>query len=372
MPELLTNKGKTAYNVRIVCGLLFILFSILFLSVKAPVMEAMQHVLSEGKTSYSATWGTCIITLTLCLIQLIVSLLSRLVTWCHGISYFPSMLLLALITHADRSIYSHPHIANWIWPLSIGIALYLLFVWINHRFLPLLNAETDKKDPFQNLASNALWMLLLSLMVVVLSPLNPTFLAEAKIDSLIRSEQYEKATAVGEHTDLQSRELTTLWAYSLSQTQSLPKHLFEHAHALPSSEALLPDTHYPSLALPAETLYAHLGGPPHSGENCATYLWRLCHTPEGSHAALDYYLCALLLDKKLERFVEQLQMLYDIDEALPKHYKEALVLYQHQHAEFTLPFDDAEIEQKFQHYIHQQDKTKGTYWWYYWKEDRKQ
>ena len=112
MYKTFSQKNQTAYSVRIVCGLLFVLFCGIFLYFQSPLLEALQHVLSEGKTSYSPIWGTVIITLILCILQVLVSYLTRFVEYVHALSYFPSILILAFITDKDRSIYpvSYTHL----------------------------------------------------------------------------------------------------------------------------------------------------------------------------------------------------------------------------------------------------------------------
>lgn len=360
-----TKKSQTAYSVRIVCGLLFILFSVIFLSLQSPLLEALQHVLSEGKTSYSPVWGTVIITLILCIFQILINYFTRFVEYVHALSYLPSFLLLAFVTDKDRSIYQMEQTGNWGWIFIIALLLYALLIWINRQWLPLLIDKTN----FPNLASrlwpNILILLLLSGMTLSLSNLDPSFHSEAKIEDLIRQGEFKQANEVGRGVSFTpSRELTALRAYTMSRADTLAHCLFEYPQ-LYRSEGLLLSDKIQSTFMKAEDLYNYLGDTPRYGETALSYLSRICHTESGKHPALDYYLCALLLEKKLDIFAKELDKLYFADEELPKHYKEALILYRHRHGEYEIPFDATTMEQAYQQFFNNQNSASNTYWWYY-------
>lgn len=93
----------------------------------------------------------------------------------------------------------------------------------------------------------------------------------------------------------------------------------------------------------------------------------------------DYAICACLIDKQLDRFVELLPKYYKIDDKLPRFYREALILYNHLRTNPRILYHDnvldtdyrdmQELEAKypdrkarqmavFRHY-------ENTYWYYY-------
>lgn len=364
MYKAFSQKSQTAYSVRIVCGLLFILFCAIFLSVQSPLLEALQHVLSEGKTSYSPIWGTVIITLILCILQMFVNHLTRFVEYCHALSYFPSILILAFITDKDRSIYQSEHAGNWGWILLASIFIYTLLIWMNRKWLPLLVNKTNFPNPASRLWPNVLILILLATTALSLTNINPAFLCETQIESLIRKGAYRQANEVGKGSPITSRELTALRTYTLSRTDSLGSNLFEYPQQY-GAEGLLLNDRAQTTSMKAEELYNYLGDRPESGENALHYLSRICLTETGSHPALDYYLCALLLEKQLSLFAKELHTFYDIDESLPKHYKEALILYHHRHGEYEIPFNAVIIEEAYQRFLLHQDSYQDTYWWYY-------
>lgn len=63
-----------------------------------------------------------------------------------------------------------------------------------------------------------------------------------------------------------------------------------------------------TLRLNADSLYAHLGVRPHVAEETVDFLARICRDEIGRHTALNYYMSALLLDKKLDKFVSAVDM----------------------------------------------------------------
>ena len=94
----------------------------------------------------------------------------------------------------------------------------------------------------------------------------------------------------------------------------------------------------------------------------------------------DYMLCALLLDKKLDRFVAEVKRTYANDSVkMPRHYKEALVLYAHRRTSPMMVYKDGVMEadfQDFQALEHKytnaaekqaalRDTYGNTYWYYY-------
>ena len=117
------------------------------------------------------------------------------------------------------------------------------------------------------------------------------------------------------------------------------------------------------------------------GERTLPFLERALSVDTASAAVKDYYLSALLLDKRLEEFVTSLPAFYNVSDSvpLPKHYKEALVLYNKITENAPLQIQDAELEEAYSKLLalereHQDILVRSnytrrffgnTYWWYY-------
>ena len=99
----------------------------------------------------------------------------------------------------------------------------------------------------------------------------------------------------------------------------------------------------------------------------------------GRYTSLDYYLSALLLDKKLKDFAGAMCEFYEENTRIPRYYQEALVMYQSTHPEYTCLATDSTIVQRFDAYktrqkdfaspVEEENRMRrefgDTYWWYY-------
>ena len=359
-----SKKNKTTRSVRIVCGLAFVLFCTIFLYFQANLLEMLQKILSEGQTSYSAKWGTWIITLILCLIQVGVDALSRLPERFHALSYLPSLLLLAFLTDVDKWCYASMSLRHWIWILPLSFCLFAILVGAVRQLNIYLEDERSLKWPARYLP-NLVILNVLCLGCISLSNTDELFHYEAAVDSALLDNDYTKALSVAEKSPLVSRELSVMRVYALSRVDSLPEKLFVYPYKNGAESLLFMPGEVSSTWLKPESVYKYLGDTPYMGETVIHYLQRLCYTEKGNEPALNYYLCALLLDKKLDLFVKELNKFCFVELSLPQAYKEALYLYYKQHSLLTPPFDMTELEQKYDLYSLSSLKEKNNYWFYY-------
>ena len=95
--------------------------------------------------------------------------------------------------------------------------------------------------------------------------------------------------------------------------------------------------------------------------------------------AADYYLCSLLLDRKLDQFAAVIDTYYPLNDSLPKHYREALVLYKRLRTNPVCIYEDESLEEDYSDFLsisrekalpevrkNRLRKAYGkTYWYYY-------
>jgi hypothetical protein len=358
------EKEEAVYSVRIVCGLLFVLFSVSYLCMQTPLLEALQHMLSEGKTSYAMWWGAIIITLVLVILQMLVSFLSRWVSYLHALSYIPSFLCLVLLTNHHRELYQLQMPEKWNSLILIVLGAYLLAVLINRFGRSAWNSFYVFSGEVIRYASNIFLMVLLAFSTLALSELDESFHCELQFESLARSGRPDQALQVGRRRNINSRLLTALRAYQLSRIDQLGDLLFRYPQPY-GSEALLLGPTVRQTYLTVEEQYAYLGDVRMPREGVRAYLERLCHTEKGSHASLDYYLCALLLDRDLDTFVRELDDYYDLDEELSMHYQEALVTYAEEHPDYHLPFSADALFAAYEEDASSETPDPQRYWTYY-------
>ena len=93
--------------------------------------------------------------------------------------------------------------------------------------------------------------------------------------------------------------------------------------------------------LSPDTVYATIGVKRNVGEDAMEYLYRVVQADSISRTAADYFLCGLLLEKRLTDFVDYLPRFYNFaqGDSLPRHYKEALIYYATVMSDIELPFD---------------------------------
>ncbi|MBQ8735051.1 MAG: hypothetical protein IJY75_03615, partial [Bacteroidaceae bacterium] len=137
--------------------------------------------------------------------------------------------------------------------------------------------------------------------------------------------------------------------------------------------------------LTAEMVYAHLKVSPQNGEKILPFLERALTVDTASSAVKDYYLSALLLDRRLEEFVDTLSAFYNVDDkaSLPTHYKEALWIYGKISGDSTMQLKDTAMARKYSELLALEREHKDilvrsnyvrrffgqTYGWYYLYED---
>ena len=97
----------------------------------------------------------------------------------------------------------------------------------------------------------------------------------------------------------------------------------------------------------------------------------------------DYELCAYLIDRDLNRFAVTLPKYYTVSQLLPRHYREALVLYNHLRANPVVVYHDNVMDtdfkdlQKLRRTFADKKAAQvaisrnygGTYWYYYYLSD---
>ena len=91
------NKNNSTTGIRLMCAIVFVIFSLAWLFFfQADILAMTQHVLSGGLTHYNRTLGALIITFVLLLVQTGVYKLTNLRRQAYALTYVPSMLMLAL------------------------------------------------------------------------------------------------------------------------------------------------------------------------------------------------------------------------------------------------------------------------------------
>lgn len=390
------SQQNTAGIIRYSCGILFMLFSFFYLfCLQGEILAEAEYVYSKGLNRYHLLMGAIIITAILQLVQWAVSKLSQLPANRHALSYIPSALLLAILTDIDRDTIQHFSFGPWVWIAPLIIIMYVALVIV----VRTIHSSSD--DAVTSVKSQIFpdFIIMFALMLIVgwIPTSTDVYHYELKAERLIMEKDYEGAARVGETSLRTSARLTQLRMYALSKMNQLPERIFEYPQ-YDGSKGLLDVTDtIPTYRFSPQNICFHLGalcGP--SVHSTDRFYNLVLNDSIWNQHTVDYYLCSLLLDKKLNTFCKKLEQYYlqndsiDGENAqLPKAYKEALLLIGEPaaaakglivvHHDSLTTVTDQEVIKRFNAYkelknewpnqIERINKTHrefgDTYWWYY-------
>ena len=384
-------------TVRVVCAILFLLFSFCWLYwFQADMMAVTQHGLSGGKTHYSRMFGALIITGVLMLLQLIVYAIVHLARRTHALTYLPSFLLLAFLSSV-----SHPfRWGAWLWVGPLVLVVWVGVVILSRKMLPFnhdekLNAGLLSRRTWVNVVQMAVMML----MVAAVANTNAVAHFKAHAEVALMEGDADEVLRVGSRSLETDASLTMLRMAALSKRGQLGERLFEYPVAggsrdmLPlqgskSQLTLMPDTllwnlfgvHPDSIAARAESC-GRAGGIFGGRLSVSQYLDSLAADSLATPAYRDYQLAGMLIDRKLDAFVACLPHYYAVAAgSLPRHYREALMLYQ-QRCDTSYIYKDSIMLLRWQDWLHydsvyprkaerrirSEEDFRSTYWYYYYQ-----
>ena len=203
------------------------LFSFCYLFfLQGEILAEAQFVYSKGVTSYDILIGAIIITVILQIVQWIVSMLSRLPSRAHALSYLPSMLLLAMLTDVNEEAIEHFSFGAWVWVTPCILVAYILLV----IFVKKVDHDNsvDSRGIKSQIYPNFVILFLLILCVGAIPQTTDVYHYELKTERLILAKDYEGAAAVGKKSLRATARLTQLRMYALSKQDLLAENLFDY------------------------------------------------------------------------------------------------------------------------------------------------
>lgn len=369
---------KTARIMIAVCGLLFSLFSFVYLYVfQRDVLEALHFSLAHGKTVFAPLASAIVITLILLLLRWGVNSLLGLKGMVRALAYVPSFLVLCALTDVGRGVYMSSYHTPWTWLLPL---LVLLFVGISYWLRGLFRVQLNQEgNPWGLVNSNLAILLGLCVLTVCVGNSNRAYHHELEAEYYLRTKQYDKVLEVGKYSLEASRTLTASRAVALSHLGQMGDKLFAYPQYYHSDGLFFGTDSLRSLRYTNDSIYYLLGARPYAGEDRMVFLRNICYKGTGKYTSLDYYLSALLLDKQLDQFMHTIPDFYLPEDTLPRYYREAAMLYHVQRKDTLFPVTDSLMSVRFQAYRELQRKADSsleernrmrrefgdTYWWYY-------
>lgn len=374
------NTKNGTIIMRVMCAIFFLFFTFVYLyDYQADILAATQHVLSHGVTHYNRLVGALLITLVLWLVQLGVFALTHLTRLAHALTYLPSLLLLAILTDVSSKIEQGCFLGNWVWAFPLLIVIYARVVWVCRQLEPL-EQPINIYGPFSRMVwVNLLTMVVMTFLVCLIGNSDRQFHYRMHIENDIIRKDYADALRVDDDDARTDSSLTMLRVWCLSETHQLGERLFEYP-LTGHSDAMLPNGRSVVLVMAdSMKLYSHLGVYFRQKMRPRHYLEKLHEKGWATSAAHDWLLTAYLLDGDLDAFVRSLPHFYNIKSSLPKHYREALILYNHLREHPAIVYHSTVMDADFEDYRSMMRKypdarerytmlrdTYGkTYWFYY-------
>jgi hypothetical protein len=424
------NTQSSTTTIRVVCAIVFLTFVFSYVyCYQSDVLALAQHVWSGGETHYDSIIGAVLITIVLYIIHLGVCAIVRLPHRAFALSFAPSLILLGVLSSATIQPDSSVSVlfATVVACVLMGIVAFAMKLLSDYA--PCESKLHGGTSLFSQVACYN-YGLLATLFFVTFCMGNN----DRHMHSVLRMEHSIIDGHYGSALDVAANEgdasMTMLRAYALSKQNELGERLFEYPLS-GGSRALLPARGNRTMLMPDSLFWRNIGGYPRMEvQNTRSFLRVLQKQNMARPCVDDYMLTACLLDRDLSGFAREIVKVYDfrtqqekdeeladiekkrrklarmigeqaaidsikptemispsgvrlksLDE-LPKHYREALVLYTHSRSHRELVYVNNAMDTdyaEFQKILRTKHKTKaehdnalktayfGTYWWYYYK-----
>ena len=372
----------SATVVRTVCAIVFLLFVAIYVFFyQEDTLALTQHLLSGGKTVYSRVIGGSIIIIILALIQFSVAKLMQKKPLCiFAMSCFPSLYILAMLTDYDLLSSMSPW-GWWAILMPVVVALWWGVVYFLGELLRYRFPDNGHEEGYMARTIGCNIFLLAAMMIGVglMSISNDITHYRLRMERLLMHGEYAKALEVGKKSDKSDANLTMLRVFALAHEGRLGDELFKYP-VRGTSASIVPELYDGKmLMLSPDSVYRMLGAIPRHGQTTKNYLKAIVKSGQATKAAIEYQLCGMLIDKDLDGFVNLLMKTHKIDDTLPLHYREALILYTHRRSSPKVVYSNTVMDTDYDDMQRLEAETKspgerriqiykqfsGTYWEYF-------
>ena len=370
---------RTTRNITIVCGILFFIFSFVYLFVyQNELVGVLYTSLINGHSEYSDVECIIFIIFILFLLRWGVNSLLGLKGALRSLAYFPSFLLLGVITDIDNTIYHGVRINGiWSWLLPLLIIMYIIIGLFVRRIGRIwLNKKLNDVKLFNY---NISYMVMMSIMTISIGNSNVDFHHELQIENAIKEGDYIRALKIGSKSPNVNKNFTSLRNYAMLKSHKIGECLFEFPQNYTSEALLFDEANKNNLSIKNDSIYKYLGFKAFKNEKSLNYLSRIHKFDINNKNINDYYLAALLLDKDLKGFKLLFDSSYNDTILVPKYFQEALILYYDEKKDKLPMYINESIIKRYKEYLKDEKEYKSliernnkihqeygnTYWWYY-------
>ncbi len=284
------------------CSMLFCLFTFCYLYFfQADVLTITQHVISGGQTFYNPLVGAFLITITLKLLQMAVSSLVKLSKRGFALTYFPSFILLTIVSDVRPVGVDDVSLGNWLWAAPILLLIFAFVVMVIKRYEPYESEYRSTGPLSQQAWINLCLLLLFFLFVGLFSNTDKSFHQRAKVETLIDGRNYTAALSAVRAMPHSDSVTSMLTIYAVAREGHLGDSLF--AYPLVGGSSVLRPGKVHSLLQPDSILL------------------------KVTHTSANYQLIGFLLDRNLSDFMRYLPQYYPVDNLRPRYYQEAYEIF---------------------------------------------
>lgn len=338
---------RMASIITMICFMLFVSYSMfLFKGCQSDIL-ALANFVAKGTGTDASTYGTEFASWTatwlgtlLCSIPALFLLYSlHFPIYMKGVAFLPSYVVLGLMTGVSPS-------STNAWENDIPIFLTMLFLIVSAGaifYTQIYREDKGEHAPlFHYLGGNILLMCFGMMICMSLTNTDRHLHLQLHLAKAVLRHDYILPNTIMPGETTTSNNITSIRALSLSKQGRLADDLFS-IHGLRGSCCLLPDSTPSALIYHTpQLIYNQLQAIPVNFKgNAVAFLQkaverRMCILRDSTvtladslkaRPLMDYYLCALLLDKDLSSFIKTLPKFYMHGETLPRHYREALAIY---------------------------------------------
>lgn len=235
--------------------IVFMAYSFCYIFIlQSDMLAYLQHVLSEGHTTYNRLVGSLIVVFLVFIIHAAVSAITRLPEKLYAFTFLPSALFLAVLTDliADYSLCK----------LLIYLAVLVLTVLLYIKTANSASSQRRKSDSSSVYISNVLILCIMMVVVGLCGNSNDKQHYELKMERLLNESKYEEAVKVGAKSLVSSERLTCLRAFALSKSGLLGEKMFEYPVTSTENALLIPQKDSTHMIFHPDNIYKYLGAFP--------------------------------------------------------------------------------------------------------------
>ncbi len=371
-----SRQEVTTRKADLLMSLLFALFAFLYLYfMQGDYLAVILTTITDGVLGYAPFSCALIITLLLVLVCTVTARLLRpLPDGASALVVFPSALLLILLTAVPYRT------STWVGIGAATLAWGICLAVAKHKV-----PRCTPPSWIQIYSKNLLGLCAICVCTGLIGNTNDARHFELRVARLLVEEQTERALTIGEKSLATSPRLTALRALALDREGKLADRLFRYPQVYGCRGLLLLPADASALGFPVHEFYCRLSAHDYLGGDARKYFDGPVRQAalQGNLSARNYRLCALLLEKDLDRFAHELRLYYpatdSLSAALPTAYSEALTLYRQTRTKPLYLYEDPVVTTNYKDFeaLRQQAGTQTerrnltykdyghTYWWYY-------